>query len=167
MSGGLRRIEIVGLLAFCALSQLLFASYARWALFFDLPLAATLYIGWRGDAGRGARYGALFGLVQDVCGVAPYIGLNGFSKTLVGFLASYLSKWVVSEAFPLRMGAAFLVSVVDGLTVYGLQRMFGDIPDPSIWTVIPLRAAVTGLGAALFFRVYDSFKFPQKDFRRR
>ncbi len=167
MSGRVKRIEIAGLLALCAVSQLLFANYARWALYFDLPLAATLYIGWRGDAGRGARCGTLFGLVEDVCGAATYIGLNGFSKTLVGFLASYLSKWVVSEAFPLRVGAAFAVSLVDGLTVFGLQSMFG-VPRPaSIWTVILLRAAVTGLGSALFFRVYDSFKFPRKDFRRR
>lgn len=167
MSVRVKRVEIAGLSIACAVTQFFFASYAPWALYFDFPLAATLYIGWHGDPGRGARYGTLLGLIQDVCGSAPYMGLNGFSKTLVGYLASYLSKWVVSEAFPLRMGAAFAVSLVDGLAVFGIQKLFGVPLIDSIWLDTLARAAVTGVGAALFFRVYDRFKFPRKDFRRR
>lgn len=145
---------------------MVFAAYAPWAFYFDFPLAATLYIGWYSGPARGAACGTLLGLTQDVTQLTPLLGLNGFSKTLAGFLASYLSKWLVSDSFPTRCAAAFGVSLLDGLLLLGLKALFGTTLGAGTADLL-LRAAVTGLGTAAFFSLYDRVKFPEKDFRRR
>lgn len=166
MNGPLKSVEILGLLAACALSQLVFAAYAPWALYIDFPLTATLYIGWHSHPVRGAACGTLLGLAQDVTQVTSYLGLNGFSKTLAGFLASYLSKWMVSEAFPVRAATAMAVSLLDSGTVFALLQLFGQPGRSRGLSDTLLQALVTGVGTAFFFRAYDRVKFPEKDFRR-
>ncbi len=167
MTSPVGRAEIFGLLVLSAASQMVFAAYAPWAFYFDLPLAATLYIGWYSGPIRGAACGTLLGLTQDVTQLATLLGLNGFSKTLIGFLASYLSRWLVSDSFPTRAAAAFAMSLLDGLLALGLEGLFEGSWSGSAAGGLLIRAAVTGVATALFFSLYDRVKFPEKDFRRK
>ena len=163
----IRRGEILGLLAAAFLFEVVCARYLPWALYFDLPLVAALYVGWYSTPVAGAFYGTLFGLSQDLALLASYWGLNGFSKTWLGFLGSYLSRWVVSEGTAVRAAVILLAAFADGLNVFGLLYFFGADWNPVWWREISLKAFVTGLGGALFFTVADRLRFPEKDFRTR
>lgn len=163
----IRRAEILALLAAAFLLEVIFARYLPWILYFDFPLVAALYVGWYSSPAVGAAAGMVFGLTQDVAQLAPYWGLNGFSKTWAGFLGAYLSKWVVSEGSAVRAAVIGLVAFLDGLNVFGLLYLFGADWNGLWLRETTIKALVTGLGGAFFFAVADRLRFPEKDFRTR
>jgi rod shape-determining protein MreD len=107
----------------------------------------------------------VFGLVRDnLLGV--YLGLNGLSKTLLGFAASYLNRWVDSESRWVRPAILILLSFSDRIIVSGTLLLLGQSLPPSIWIYTASEAVATGAVGELFFRFYDRIKLPPKNFRR-
>ena len=121
----IRNSEVVVLLAFSAMTESLFANYLPVALYLDLPLIFTLYVGWCSSPARGAACGIGFGWLQDaIAGI--YLGLNGLTKTLMGFTASYLSKWLGMGGLLVRCVLIGLLSLVDDLLVMGIRALLGQ-----------------------------------------
>ena len=159
----IRNSEVVVLLALTAVTESLFANYLPAALYLDLALIFALYIGWYSSPARGAICGIGFGLLQDaISGI--YLGLNGLTKTLMGFGASYLSKWLLMEGLLARCVLIALLSLADDLLVVGMRALVGQTIQQEIWLRILIRVPVTGVAGGVFFFVYDRVKFPEKDF---
>ena len=91
--------------------------------FFDLPLICSVYYGFiLGNPIASIVIGSALGLMQDSLSGAV-LGSNGFSKTLIGFLAASAgSKFNVDQAIT-RVFALFLFSIGDGLLVSILGLM--------------------------------------------
>jgi rod shape-determining protein MreD len=91
--------------------------------YFDLPLVCTIYYGFTmGNPIASIVMGSSLGLMQDSLSTAA-LGTNGFSKTLIGFMAaSAVSKFAVDQAIT-RVFALFLFSLADGLLVTMLALM--------------------------------------------
>jgi len=124
----LRNSEVVLLLAATAVAEIVFANYLPVALYLDLSLVLALYIGWNSSPAKGAVSGFAFGLLQDaISGI--YLGLNGLSKTLMGFGGAYLSKWLLLEGLPARCVLIGLLSVVDEGIVVGYPLTFFPFPE--------------------------------------
>ena len=88
-------------MAATAVAEIVFANYLPAALYLDVSLVLALYIGWNSSPAKGAISGFSFGLLQDaISGI--YLGLNGLSKTLMGFGGAYLSKWLLLEGLLAR-----------------------------------------------------------------
>src|SRR5581483_4683951 len=90
---------------------------------FDLPLIFTVYYGFTlGNPIASIMMGGSLGLMQDSLSAAV-LGTNGFSKTLIGFLAaSAVSKFAVDQPIT-RVLALFLFTLGDGLLVTMLALM--------------------------------------------
>jgi len=157
-------VEVVVLIAAASVLQLVFTTFIPAALLLDPSLVVVLYLGWRTGPMRGAVCGTVCGLLQDLTMLSPYVGLNGISKTIAGFVAGYLSKWVRLESPLGRVLVIMLFSVFDLAAVGLFMVVLGVGSFPSNWQFIVLRAITTGLIGTLFFRAYDSVKFPDKDF---
>ena len=145
--------------------QSLFANYFPTALYLDLPLVLTLYVGWHSSPVKGAGCGVAFGWLQDaISGI--FLGLNGLSKTLLGFGGSYLSRWLVLDA-PLSKCAMLAgLCVLDNAVVVGMGALLGQPVPQGIWLRSAIEVPVTGIAGALICGIYDRFKFPPKDFRQ-
>lgn len=91
--------------------------------YFDLPLLCTVYYGFTmGNPIASIIMGSSLGLMQDSLSAAV-LGTNGFSKTLIGFLAaSAVSKFAVDQPIT-RIFALFLFTLADGLLVTMLTQM--------------------------------------------
>jgi rod shape-determining protein MreD len=91
--------------------------------YFDLPLICSVYYGFLlGNPIASIVIGSTVGLLQDSLSGAP-LGTNGFSKTLIGFLAASAgAKFNVDQAIT-RAFALFLFSIADGLVVSILGLM--------------------------------------------
>jgi len=91
--------------------------------FFDLPLICSIYYGFTlGNPIASILIGGSVGLMQDSLSGAV-LGSNGFSKTLIGFLAALAgSKFNVDQPIT-RVFALFLFSIGDGLLVSILGLM--------------------------------------------
>jgi rod shape-determining protein MreD len=91
--------------------------------YFDLPLICSVYYGFiLGNPVASIAIGSSVGLMQDSLSGAV-LGSNGFSKTLIGFLAASAgTKFNVDQAIT-RVFALFLFSIGDGLLVSILGLM--------------------------------------------
>src|SRR5262245_9964421 len=91
--------------------------------YFDLPLICSVYYGFTlGRPVASVAIGSALGLMQDSLSGA-ILGTNGFSKTLIGFLAAVAgSKFNVDQSIT-RVFALFLFTLGDGLlvTILGLM----------------------------------------------
>jgi rod shape-determining protein MreD len=81
--------------------------FARFAVYFDLPLLVTIFFAMaRRNPISGLLTGAVIGLAQDMLGHNP-IGIYGIAKTVVGYGASSLGVKLDVE----NAGARFLVTL--------------------------------------------------------
>ena len=162
----IRNTEVVVLLAATAVAEIVFANYFPAAIYgLDLSLVFALYIGWHSSPTKGAVCGITFGLLKDaISGI--YLGLNGLSKTLMGFGGAYLSKWLLLEGLPARCVLIGLLSALDEGIVVGMGALLGQTIQREIWLRTLIQVPVTGVAGGVIFHVYDRFKFPEKDFRR-
>jgi rod shape-determining protein MreD len=122
--------------------------------YFDLPLICSIYYGFTlGNPVASVLIGSSLGLMQDSLSGAV-LGSNGFSKTLIGFLAASAgSKFNVDQPIT-RIFALFLFSIVDGLivSILGLVVASGSNAtnggNLSVWLLSSMFNTVLGL--ALF-----------------
>ena len=165
MNAAVRNPEIVALLALTAVDEIVLANYFPEFLYLDLPLAFTLYIGWYSSPPKGALSGVAFGWLQDAVS-GTFLGLNGLSKTLLGFGGSYLSKWLVLEGFVARCVLIGVLSAVDNAVVVGMGALLGQPIQQGVWLRVLVEVPITGVCGGSVFHFYDRVKFPEKDFRR-
>ncbi len=122
--------------------------------YFDLPLICSVYYGFTlGNPIASILIGSSLGLMQDSLSGAV-LGSNGFSKTLIGFLAASAgSKFNVDQPIT-RVFALFLFSIGDGVlvSILGLMADSGSNTTNSSNIGIWLLSATfnTLLGLALF-----------------
>ena len=165
MNESIRNSEVALLLAATTVAEVVFANYLPAALYLDLSLVLVLYIGWNSSPSKGAVSGIAFGLLQDaVSGI--FLGLNGLSKTLMGFGGAYLSKWLLLEGLVARGVLIGLLSAVDEGIVVGMRALLGQTIQQEVWLRILIQVPVTGIVGAVIFHFYDRIKFPEKDFRQ-
>lgn len=165
MNAAIRNSEVVFALAITSVAQIVFANYLPLALYLDLPLLFTLYIGWHSSPFKGAVCGTAFGWVQDAIS-GTYLGFNGLSKTLVGFSAPYLNKWLVLEGFWARCLVIGALSVVDNSMVIGMRFLMEQAIQEGIWLRVLVEVPVTGVLGGTIFQFCDHIKFPHKGFGR-
>jgi rod shape-determining protein MreD len=129
--------------------------YASWL---DLPLVVTLYFGLsHREPIRGMSVGMLAGLLQDGLSHAP-MGMNGLTKTLVGFFASSLSARIEVGHTLIRLLALWCFSMVNLVLLALLERYF--FYSHFTWAhyhfvVTPLLNTIIGFP---FFLLGDSFR---------
>jgi rod shape-determining protein MreD len=123
----------------------LLVSRASWL---DLPLVVTLYFGlsYRNSL-RGMSVGMIVGLLQDALTHGP-VGMNGLSKTVVGYLASSVSGRIEMDHALIRLAALWIFSVAH-LALFALaEHLF--FPARFSWAhyhfvVTPILNAALGL----------------------
>lgn len=98
--------------------------YVRYASWIDLPLIVTLYFGlaYR-ESIHGMSVGMVVGLLQDALSHGP-MGMNGLTKTGIGFLASSISARIEVDHPLIRVAALGLFSVLDMTFFALLEKLF-------------------------------------------
>ena len=118
--------------------------------YFDLPLIYSIYYGFTLANPVGSlAIGSVLGLMQDSLSGAA-LGTNGFTKTLIGFLAaSAVVKFDVEQ--PITRALALVLFTFLDLTAKGLIAFFtagsGQIlaPPASFWVLSAVFNALFGL----------------------
>jgi rod shape-determining protein MreD len=126
--------------------------------YFDLPLICTVYYGFTmGNPIASILMGSALGLMQDSLSAAA-LGTNGFSKTLIGFLAgSAVSRFAVEQPIT-RIFALFLFTLADGLLVTMLALMVAPASNASYSGAVGswvLSATFNTLLGLLWFGYHD------------
>jgi rod shape-determining protein MreD len=147
----------ISLIAVVVIQGILAYNFRVFSLF-DLALICCVYYGFTlGRPIASVFIGTALGLMQDSLS-GSVVGANGFSKTLIGYLAASAGgKFAVDQSIT-RVFALFLFSLGDGLLVTMLGLMVGAQPNTAYGGVIGgwmLTATFNTLLGLVFFGYHD------------
>jgi rod shape-determining protein MreD len=109
---------------------------------FDLPIVLVVLFGLRRGPEAGCLTGFALGLAQDVVAGGP-LGLQAFSKTLVGFVAGELPRICLVSNPVVSITAVLLATLVDGtLRFIALQAFQYPAPFGELLTSVLLPQAL-------------------------
>lgn len=165
LNENIRKREIVVLLVIAVIFESVAINYIPSASYLDLPLVFALCIGWHSTPVRGVVCGTILGWFQDAI-FGMFLGINGSSKSLIGFVGSHLNKWLVLENFFARFLMVGVLSLLDSGVATGIAVILKQPLLPGFWVQALIKMPVTGVIGVIIFQVYDRIKFPRKDFRR-
>ena len=126
----------------------------RWVtgglLLLDPFLMLTVYVGVRSQAPKGTLTGLSAGLFQDAL-TGTLFGMNGFSKTLIGFLCHSMSgRLLMTNTVPLLLMLVGM-TVLDRLFLATLSLLLrGSFPLPTFGALFLLCACNAFAGLAMF-----------------
>ncbi|HEU4402312.1 MAG TPA: rod shape-determining protein MreD [Candidatus Polarisedimenticolia bacterium] len=111
--------------ASCLAQVLLSRYFPGLSRYCDLFTILVVYYGLTRPQAAAMMMGAGAGLVEDSL-VGAILGLNGFKKTLTGYLVgSFGSLFMLNQAIP-RFGILFAATLIDPLVELGLTAAMGQ-----------------------------------------
>lgn len=119
----------------------------------DLPLALIYIIGLLTGPTEASLAGMGIGLVQDI-GSASLVGMNGFTRGLIGLGAGFLGRRVLDIASPSNVIFLAAFSLMEGIVISMFMQIFyGTVPFFSMFfsCMVP-QALYTGLLGTLMLR---------------
>lgn len=125
----------------------------------ELPLLVTIFFAVsRRSPITGALTGAVIGLLEDALTGQP-IGVNGMSKTVIGYVAASIGVQVDVEAWTTRILMNFLFSLLNSLLLYFIvRRLLGLSHAQLLWRHELLRAVINTVIAIPIFVALDRTK---------
>jgi rod shape-determining protein MreD len=142
---------------FIILQALLPRPFPRLAIL-DLPLIATIFFAVsRRSPIAGTLTGAAIGLLQDAL-TNQYIGINGITKALIGYIAASIGFKVDVESITTRILMLFGFCLMQSGLLYLIQDHLLGQHIQMLWLHELLRAAVNTLVAIPIFYLLDRTK---------
>lgn len=125
----------------------------------ELPLLITIFFAVsRRSPITGALTGAVIGLLEDALTGQP-IGVNGMSKTVIGYVAASIGVQVDVEAWTTRVLMNFLFSLANSVLLYVIvRRLLGLSHEQLLWRHELLRAGINTVVAVPIFVALDRTK---------
>lgn len=123
-----------------------------WAL--DLVLVAVCFCALSWGPAAGLLAGTLGGLAQDALS-GGVLGVGGFSKTLVGFLAGAIgTQFIVAQFIP-RLVVFVAGTFLHQLVFWGLYALIDQRATAVPWTSVMLQAAINAAIGLLVFQIIE------------
>jgi rod shape-determining protein MreD len=147
-------VKLLVILGIIGLVEHLFSLYLTSLLYVDLFLVFTVYVGFVTSQTNASYTGFLAGALHDVIGGYP-IGINGFSKTVVGFAVATMDRYVVLDSTWIRILVVLCATPLNSLVFAGLLYTLGqEIPVHFIRTSI-IQALCNSVAGLILFQVLD------------
>ena len=105
-------LKIVSITIVAVFVQLLLTKHLEYFYLLDIPLIAVVYFGTYKNRTESCIIGGIIGLIQDSISGLP-LGMNGFSKTLLGYVSAAASRRLVLERFGMLLGLMLVISLAD------------------------------------------------------
>ncbi|HEY2933708.1 MAG TPA: rod shape-determining protein MreD [Acidobacteriota bacterium] len=135
----------------------LLALYLRPLLYVDLFLLYSVYAGLMMQQVSAAYSGFLAGALQDLLSGFP-IGVNGFSKTILGFGIATVNRYVILDSLWVRLGAVLAASLINSAVLacllYTLEQ---SIPVHFFQTSV-IQATSNSMAALILFQIADRIR---------
>lgn len=135
-----RKIKIVLLVLGCVIIQIsILSHFSFFGSKINLPLALTISIALL----RGSLYGELVGffsgLLCDLSSGSPFIGIQAFSLTLIGYFIGLMQKRFYSESIVTQLISGFSATIADKIiTMLILGALFSSYAFPKfrLWGLL-------------------------------
>lgn len=151
-------MRVLAVTAIVALGLVLQTSLTRftvgggWAL--DLVLVAVCFCALSWGPVAGLMAGTIGGLVQDGLS-GGVLGVNGFSKTLVGFLAGAIgAQFIVAQFIP-RLVVFVGGTLLHQLCFWGIYALVEQRPPSVPWSSVMMQAFINAAVGLLVFQIIE------------
>ncbi len=126
----------------------------------DFPLLITIYFALlRRDKIYGIVLGTVLGLLQDALSHG-FIGINGITKAMVGYLVASASTRFELESLPARALLTGVFVLINNLCLVALQRVLLETP-PSFQLLALASALLVNVALGLIlYQILDRFRRP-------
>ena len=145
--------------------------------YIDFPLVIVVYAALQQrNSIRALLFGAIGGLSIDALS-GGLLGANGFSKTLIAYIVSEITRRVYVDNLLLRIPIIAGACLLDDFLYYGMHRLFGQ--DPSVNPVVTIAYTLIGttIAGTIIYIILEKLKtdnlrrrkrdfFPQKQLRK-
>ena len=147
------RVYFMVLLLVIPAQASLFSPFSVFGIKPDLPLALIYIIGLLTGPVEGALAGMGIGLIQDVSS-AGLLGLDGFTRGLLGLCAGVLGERILNIASPANIIFLAVFCLIEGIIIsLSMQLFYGNVPFISIlFNLMIPQAIYTGLLGTLMLR---------------
>ncbi|MBI4456378.1 MAG: rod shape-determining protein MreD [Acidobacteria bacterium] len=135
----------------------LLSLYLPALLYMDLFLLYSVYVGLIASPLTAVYSGFFVGAIQDVLSGLS-IGMNGFSKTVIGFAAATARRYIVLDSTWLRFLAVLCASLLNMAIIGGLLYILGQPIRADFVRTSLIQAVCTSLGALVLFQVVDRLR---------
>jgi hypothetical protein len=123
--------------------------------YIDMLLVPVALLGTRGTQRSAMLVGCASGLLQDTWFQAGTFGLNGFKRTLLGWLLGSLASWLDLNNPAGRMVVGIGLAIADNLLDLGMRLLLDlHLRMPGL-LALAIQAGVTGLLCVAFGHMLD------------
>lgn len=145
--------------------------------FVDFPLIVIVYAALQQkNSIRAVIFGFVGGLSMDALS-GGLLGANGFSKVLIAYIVSEVTRRVYVDNLLLRIPIIAGACLFDDFIYYGLHRIFGQVPSVNVVTTFAYTLIGTTIAGTVIFLILEKLKsdgmrgrkrefFPQKQKRQ-
>jgi rod shape-determining protein MreD len=135
----------------------LLSIYLPLLLYVDLFLLYIVYRGLMASQITASYTGFVGGVVQDsISGLA--IGINGFSKTVLGFGVSTLGRYIMLDSTWLRLAVVLSCSLLNSALVGGLLYILGQSMPEHTLEKASVQAVCTAVAGLALFGLADRMR---------
>ncbi|HEV8130846.1 MAG TPA: rod shape-determining protein MreD [Acidobacteriota bacterium] len=140
-----------------SLIEVLFSLYLPFLLYVDLFLLYSVYTGLTSSQLAAAYGGFAAGMIQDVINSFP-VGINGFSKTVLGFVVATFSRYVVLDSNWLRLVVVVCASILNSAILGGLLYILDQAIPVHFFQTSLIQATCTSAAALVLFQLADRLR---------
>jgi rod shape-determining protein MreD len=144
-----QKVKIVIVLVILLVLQMILPKYLGFFRYIELPLLGTIFFGLMRSPLQGMWTGALAGLGKDIINGIDVLGINGFSKTLIGYCLGRASLTFPLENPLARLGIVALASFTDTIIVVGFNIILEQSIPVGAWYDFGRRVGFKVLGDTL------------------
>ncbi len=142
------------------LLQMLLPLKVPLARLMDFPLLITIYFALiRRDKVYGIVLGTVLGLLQDALSHG-FIGINGITKAIVGYLVASASTRFELESLPARALLTGVFVMVNNLCLVALQRVLLETPPSFQFLALASTLLVNVALGLILYQILDRFRRP-------
>lgn len=110
--------------------------------FIDFPLIIVVYAALQQrNSIRAVIFGFIGGISMDALS-GGLLGANGFSKTLIAYIVSEITRRVYVDNLLLRIPIIAGACLLDDLVYYGMHKLFGQ--DPNVSPIVTMAYTLIG-----------------------
>ena len=134
--------------------------------YIDFPLIIVVFAALQRNSIRAILFGTTAGIAVDALS-GGLLGANGFSKTLIAYIVSEMTRRVYLDNLLLRIPVIAGACLLDDLVYYGLHRLLGQPPVGDALLTVSYSLIGTTIVGTLVYLILQNISGPRPKARRR
>lgn len=150
----MENVKITIALIVAVLLQWTLRNVAEPFAYVDFPLIIVVYAALQRNSVKAILFGTIAGIAVDALS-GGLLGANGFSKTLIAYMASELARRVYMDNLLLRIPVIAGACLLDDLVYFGMHWLLGQPPPGPVFVMMSYTLIGTTIAGTFIYLLLD------------